>query len=90
ILCRRLSRSTARLESRGASPMSVMVDVGEKYVCFVTESRTGSFHPLILVPYRAHLTCFKYSFFPQTIENWNNINGSVRCLDFDRFVLEIQ
>lgn len=54
------------------------------YIDFTTQSHTRNSHPLNIVPYQCHLNCFKFSFFPRTIENWNSIDGATRSLDFDK------
>lgn len=61
-------------------------------ISFVAASarRTRRFDPLNITPFRASLDCFKFSFFPWTVDLWNELDGSLRRLDALQFEKELR
>lgn len=61
-------------------------------ISFVAASarRTRRFNPLNIMPFRASLYCFKFSFFPRTVDLWNELDGSLRRLDAQQFEKELR
>lgn len=51
---------------------------------------TRQTHRLNIIPFRTHIDCFKFSFFPFTVEIWNNLDGSLRALTHDEFVEKLR
>lgn len=46
--------------------------------------------PLNIVPFRSNLDCFKFSFFPRTVELWNELDGCLRRLGAAQFEKELR
>lgn len=50
---------------------------------------TRRYNPLNIVPFRCYIDCYKYSFFPSTVDTWNNLDSSLRRLPHAQFVKQV-
>lgn len=54
------------------------IDITE-IISFSSGYATRQRHSLTITPFSSRNNCFKYSFFPRTIIEWNNLNDDVVC-----------
>lgn len=59
------------------------------YLTCSRPSSTRHYHPLNMTPFYARTNTFKFSFFPRTVELWNNLPGDIRSLPLNEFLLSI-
>lgn len=61
------------------------VNVSE-WISFSSGYSTRQRHELTITPFRSRNDCFKYSFFPRTVTDWNNLSSTiVRAHSFSAF-----
>lgn len=58
----------------------------DRYLTRSKPSSTRHYHDLNMTPFYARTNTFKFSFFPRTVEAWNNLPGHIRSLPSKEFL----
>lgn len=57
----------------------------DHYLTFAGPSSLRSAHALNILPFSYRVDCFKFSFFPRCVDDWNALEGSARELPSNQF-----